>query len=109
MLESLLGSKGAELVLIFIAARREGYATEIARFFCKNLSTIQNQLDRLEFGGILSSTVKGRTRLYVLSPAYPFIVPLKDILARALSFYPESVRERLLMVRRRPRRRGKPS
>jgi transposase len=108
MLASLLGSKGSEKVLIFIAARGEGYAREISQFFDMDISTIQNQLDKFELGGILASTTKGRTRLYALNPRYPFLKELKQLLDKALSFYPEDEREKLLMERRRPRRRGKP-
>lgn len=108
MLAPLLGSKGSEKVLIFIAARGEGYAREISQFFDMDISTIQNQLDKLELGGILVSTTKGRTRLYTLSPRYPFAKELKQLLDKALSFYPEEEQEKLVMRRRRPRRRGKP-
>jgi DNA-binding MarR family transcriptional regulator len=108
MLAPLFGSKGSEKVLIFIAARGEGYAREISQFFDLDISTIQNQLDKLELGGILVSTTKGRTRLYTLNPRYPFVKELKQLLAKALSFYPEKEREKLVMERRRPRRRGKP-
>jgi hypothetical protein len=108
MLVPLLGSKGSEKVLIFIAARGEGYASEISRFFEMDISTIQNQLDKFELGGILVSTTKGRTRLYTLNPRYPFVKELKQLLDKALTFYPEDEREKLVMDRRRPRRRGKP-
>lgn len=108
MLVPLLGSKGSEKVLIFIAVRDEGYAREISQFFDMDLSTIQNQLDKFELGGILASATKGRTRLYTFNPRYPFLKELKQLLDKALSFYPEDEREKLLMERRRPRRRGKP-
>lgn len=108
MLAPLFGSKGSEKVLIFLLARREGYARGIAQFFDMDISTVQNQLDKFEAGGILSSTTKGRTRLYVFNPGYPFLRELKQLLEKALSFYPEGERERLVMERRRPRRRGKP-
>jgi hypothetical protein len=108
MLVPLLGSKGSEKVLIFITARGEGYAREISQFFDMDISTIQNQLDKLELGSILASTTKGRTRLYSFNPRYPFLKELKLLLDKALSFYPENEREKLLMERRRPRRRGKP-
>jgi hypothetical protein len=108
MLVPLLGSKGSEKVLIFIAARGEGYAREISQFFDMDLSTIQNQLDKFELGGILASSTKGRTRLYTFNPRYPFLKELKQLLDKALSFYPEDEREKLMMERRRPRRRGKP-
>jgi len=108
MLLSLLGSESSERVLIFILARNEGYATEIARFFDSDLYAIQRQLEKLESGGVLASRMAGRTRLYVLNPRYPFLKELKALLEKAFSFYPEDVRERLVMNRRRPRRRGKP-
>lgn len=108
MLTPLFGSKGSEKVLIFLIARGEGYASEIAQFFDLDISTIQNQLDKFEFGGILSSTTRGRTRLYVFNPRYPFLKELKPLLEKALSFYPKDEREKLIMERRRPRRRGKP-
>jgi hypothetical protein len=108
MLASLLGSKGSEKVLIFIVARSEGYAREISQFFDMDISTVQNQLDKLEFGGVLVSATKGRTRLYTFNPRYPFLKELKPLLDKALSFYPKGEREKLVMDRRRPRRRGKP-
>ena len=108
MLQPLLGSVSTERVLIFILSRNEGYATEIARFFETDLFGIQNQLDKLESGGVMVSHTAGRTRLYTFNPRYPFLMELKCLLEKALSFYPEDVRERLLMNRRRPRRRGKP-
>jgi DNA-binding MarR family transcriptional regulator len=107
MLQPLLGSKGSEKVLIFIAARSEGYAREISRFFGMDISTVQNQLDKLELGGILASITKGRTRMYTFNPRYPFRKELTQLLEKALSFYPEDEREKLVMARRRPRRRGK--
>jgi hypothetical protein len=108
MLEPLLGSATAERVLIFLLARNEGYAREIARFFRVDIYAVQKQLEKLELGGTLVSRTAGRTRLYTFNPRYPFIKELKALLQKALSFYPDGERERLLMNRRRPRRRGKP-
>ncbi len=108
MLEPILGSVSSERVLVFILARDEGYAREIARFFETDLDPIQKQLEKLEFGGVLVSRTAGRTRLYMFNPRYPFLKELRNLLEKALSFYPEEVHERLVMSRRRPRRRGKP-
>jgi|Deesub1362A_J573_1020465.scaffolds.fasta_scaffold01364_2 hypothetical protein len=107
MPKSLLGSANSERVLLFILAREEGYATEVARFFETDLYAIQRQLDKLERGGVLASRKAGRTRLYTFNPGYPFLAELKALLEKALSFCPPELRERLLMNRRRPRRRGK--
>ncbi len=108
MLKPLLGSESRERVLIFILARATGYATQIAAFYQTDLNQVQKQLDGLEAGAILVSRPVGRTRVYEFSPRYPFLKELKALLEKALSFYPEAQRERLIMVRRRPRRRGKP-
>jgi predicted transcriptional regulator len=108
MLVPLLNSENKERALIFLFARQEGYATEIARFFDTDLYGIQNQLDRLEAGGIVVSKRIGRTRVYTLNPRYAFIDELKSLLERALSFYPQELRDELLMNRRRPIMRAKP-
>ena len=53
MLETIIGSVSRERVLIFLLARNEGYAREIARFFDTDLFPIQDQLDKLETNGVL--------------------------------------------------------
>jgi len=108
MIEPLLGSSSSEKVLMFLVARDEGYAREIARFFDTDLAPIQKQLEKLEDGGVLVSRLAGRTRLFSLNPRYPMVDELRALLEKTLQFYPEDVRENLTMVRRRPRRRGKP-
>jgi len=107
MLEPLLGSRSAEKVLIYIEAFGEGYAREISRFFPIALNPVQKQLDKFEQGGVLVSVLKGRTRIYTFNPRYPFLHVLKEMLDQALSYYPEEERQRLLLSRRRPRRKGK--
>ena len=108
MLEPLLNSVNAERVLLFVLARDEGYATEMARFFNTDLYGIQKQLDKLETGGVMASRKVGRTRVYRFNPRYSFLTELKALLSKALSFYPPDEQERLTVFRRRPRRRGKP-
>lgn len=108
MLESLLGSVNRERVLVFLYARGEGYAREIARFFGTDLDPVQKQLERLEFGGIVYSKVVGKTRLYALNPRYAFLPELRALLEKALSFYPAEEREDLVFARQRPRRKDKP-
>ena len=108
MLEALLGSKNRERVLLFLYSRNEGYPREIARYFKTALDPIQKQLERLESGGVVYSRTVGKTRLYSLNPRYPFFKELKALLEKIISFYPRDERDRLMMVRRRPRRKGKP-
>ena len=108
MLEPLLGSKNAERVLMFILARDQGYTREIARFYSADPDSIQKQLVKFELGGVLVSKSEGKTRLYRFNPRYSFLKDLRGLLNKALSFYPPDEQERLLVVRRRPRRSGKP-
>ena len=108
MIESVVGSINCERVLVFLAAREEGYAREIASFFTSSLAPIQKQLDKLEAGGVLVSRTAGRTRLYNFNPRYPFLDELTAFLNKAISFYDQDLQARLLLDRRRPRRRGKP-
>ena len=107
MIEVLLGSKNAERVLMYIFAREEGYAREIASFYGTDLKPVQMQLDKFEKGGILVSRTIGRTRPYVFNPRYPFLSELKALLEKALSFYASKEQEDLKINRRRPRARGK--
>ncbi len=108
MVEVLFGSTNKERILIFLKARREGYAREIARFFEVDLDPIQKQLERLENGGVIYSRKAGRTLLFAFNPRYPFLKELYQILDKVLSLYPPEIHQKLVLNRRRPRRRGKP-
>ena len=108
LLKPIIGSSNRERVLIFLQAREEGYAREIARFFETDLFPIQDQLEKLEAGGVIVSKKAGRTILYGFNPRYALLEELKSLLNKAISFYPDDLQENLLMNRRRPRRHGKP-
>ncbi len=108
MLEPLFNSKNKENILLFLSLRGEGYPREISSYFGSDISPIQNQLEKLENGNILSSKLVGRTRVYTFNPRYPFLKELMALLRKATEFLPEEERNRLLLVRKRPRRKGKP-
>ena len=108
MLEPLLGSKTAENVLVYILSRESGYASEIARFFGVGVYGIQCQLEKFELGGVLTSWTAGKTRIFEFNPRYAFKDALEALLRKAIDFYPEDEKDRLLITRRRPRRKGKP-
>ena len=107
MIEAILGSKNAERVLIYVFAREEGYAREIANYYKTGLTPIQKQLDKFEASGVLVSREVGRARPYVFNPRYPFLNELKGLLEKAFSFYPQEEQDELMLNRRRPRARGK--
>jgi hypothetical protein len=108
MLESLVGSVCRERVLMYLFARDKGYPREIAQYYSCDLSPIQKQLERLEFGGICTSRTEGKTRIYSFNPRYPFLGDLRGLLKKALSFYSAADANKLTGNRRRPRRKGKP-
>lgn len=108
MIEAILGSTSAERVLLFLTAREEGYATEIAQTFATDLSPIQKQLERMERDGLLINRKVGRTRLYSFNPRYPFVPELKIMIEKALHMCPKELRDSLLFNRRRPRKKNKP-
>jgi len=108
MLSELTGSVNKERALIYLIARERGYARQIARFFDAPLDPMQKALDGLERSGILVSRTIGSTREYEFNPRYPMRNELRALLDKALSLYPEALRNELLVMRKRPRRKGKP-
>ncbi len=108
MIEALLGSENAEKVLVFILIRGKGYPSEIASFYKVDLYSVQNQMKKFENGGVLVSFLEGKTRIFEFNPLYIFLPELKQLLQKAVSFYPSEEIEKLKMNRRRPRRSDKP-
>ncbi len=108
MIEALLGSTSKEQVLVFIYAREEGYAKEIADFWERSLFPIQRQLDNLEYARILVRKQYGRTNLYRFNPRYFLCEELQAVLKKTVEAYSDTLREKLLKNRRRPRIKGKP-
>ena len=108
MLGELIGSVNKERALIYLIARDRGYAREMARFFDAPLNPIQKALDGLERSGVLVSRSVGSTREYEFNPRYPLRDELRTLLEKALSLYPKDLRDELLVIRKRPRRKGKP-
>ncbi len=108
MLGELIGSVNKERALIYLIARDRGYAREMARFFDAPLNPLQKALDGLERSGVLVSRSVGSTREYEFNPRYPLRDELRTLLEKALSLYPKDLRDELLVIRKRPRRKGKP-
>ena len=108
MLEIILGNRIKERALLFLLTRKEGYAREIAAAFGGQLTSYLNQLRNMERAGVLVSKLKGKTRVYIFNPRYPFKAELEKLLYKALSFMPQKEKEKYYMPRLRPRRAGKP-
>lgn len=108
MIEYIIGSKSKERIFFFLAARNEGYAREIAKFYDSELSPVQNQLNKLEIGNVLVCRTIGRTKVFSFNPRYPFFNELLQLIEKAIEFLPDEEQKRLKFFRKRPRRSGKP-
>jgi predicted ArsR family transcriptional regulator len=108
MLESLFGNTIIEKILLYLNTYGQGYPLGIARTFGVPVNRIQQQLKRLETGGIVVSRLMGNVRLYNLNPRYPFLKELTNLLTKAFEFVPESEKDAYYRERTRPRRPGKP-
>lgn len=108
MLEPLFGNRVVEKILFYLLTYESGYIRAFAGTFGIPVNGITQQLKRLENGGIISSQLKGKIRLYNFNPRYPFLTELKAILQKAMDFLPENELEKYYRQRTRPRRKGKP-
>lgn len=108
MLKPLLGSRIKETILLFLYTRGESYPREIAKTFSLNLSTVQNQLQKLEYGGVVYSKLRGQVRLFGFNPRYHFKKELDALLEKSLQFVPAKKKRKYYTARLRPRRTGKP-
>lgn len=108
MTGNLITPKTKELILIYLAGRKEGYAREIANYYKMSLSPVQNQLEHLENSGIIYGKHSGKTIIYRFNQRYPYYKELIKLLEKVLLFLPESEKVKLLITRKRPRRKGKP-
>jgi DNA-binding transcriptional ArsR family regulator len=108
MLEALFGNIIVEKILFYLYTYGEGYPLGMAKTFDVPVNRIQQQLKRLEEGGIVVSRLVGRVRLYTFNPRYPFLDELRSLISKAYEFLPEEDKERFYRLRTRPRRAGKP-
>ena len=110
MLESLFGNESIERVLFFLLQNDTCYALQLKQQFGTALSPLQQALLRLERGGILVSTLAGKTRIFQFNPRYLFRNELRSFLKRAYDTLPEEIKQKYYEspVRKRPRRTGKP-
>ncbi len=108
MLEAIFGNSTIEKVLLFLYTYREGYGKQISDNFNISLNGIQQQMQRLEEGGVVVSQKKGNTRLYVFNPRYVFLKELEGLLSKAMDLVSEKELQKYYRKRTRPRKKGKP-
>ena len=83
LLRSILGSKSSAGALSFLAAYRQGYASEIARFIDMDLFAVQKQLENFEAEQMLTSHIEGRARIYTFNTQYPLYPELMSLIEKA--------------------------
>lgn len=88
VLEALLGNKSIERILLFLLVNESCYATQVQKMLHIALTPIQKALQRLENGGILSSTLLGKVRIYQFNQNYPFLLQLESLLREAYLHLP---------------------
>lgn len=76
----LFGNPNIEKVLLFLLVNEKCYATQLSRCLGGALTPLQQALVRLEKGGIISSTLEGKTRFFRFNPHYPFLRDLQNLL-----------------------------
>jgi predicted ArsR family transcriptional regulator len=108
MLEPVFGNATLEKILFALEVYRQAYPAGLAKLFGIPVNGIQQQLKRLEDGGVVVSLMAGRTRLYQFNPRYTFLKELRQLIQRAIQFLPEKEIEKYYRNRTRPRRKGKP-
>ena len=108
LLKALFGSDSAVKTLLFIENYNEGFCAEISKTYGVSASMIQKQLDKFEDGGVLSSKMVGRSRLYQFNPRFYYLNELKTLLNKALDSLSEEEIKKYYRNRKRPRRKGKP-
>jgi len=108
MLEPILGNGTIEKILFTLESYGEAYPKGLSRTFNIPVNGIQQQLARLENGGVVVSAMVGRTRLYKFDPRNPFLKELRALIKKAMEFLSEKEIQEYYSKRTRPRKKGKP-
>lgn len=108
MIETLVGNKTVEKVLLYMVNYGEAHTSGIAQTFDLPKSQVRKQLMRLEAGGIIVGRSVGNIRMFQLNPRCPYKKELEALIEKILILLPESEIEKYFRQRRRPRRSGKP-
>lgn len=88
LFEELFGNPNIEKVLLFLLVNEKCYATQLYHWLGGALTPIQQALRRLEKGGIVTSHLKGKTRLFRFNPHYPFLKELQALLKQGYHHLP---------------------
>jgi len=104
---SPFGSQTRTRLLLALELLGQSYPRELARLLGVSLSSVQKGLASLDRDALIASRLMGRTRLFQLNPRYFAAEQLRAFIAR-LATEDRELKARIAVLRRRPRRVGKP-
>lgn len=108
-INKLFGNQTAAQCLLFLARYEEGTSGEISNAFNVPKTMIYLQLRKLEDAGVLVGRRLANIRLYSFNPRSGLKKELKNLLERYIEIYmPQEKFKNFYLVRRRPRKAGKP-
>ena len=108
ILDKIFGTKTASFILLHLFHYGELHARGIARDIEISLSTVQNQLEKFEDSGVVTSKRIGNIRIFSFNKKSPLTKPLMELVGIIHSSMSISDKEILFKSRKRPRRAGKP-
>jgi hypothetical protein len=88
LFHALFGNPNIEKILIFLLVNEKCYATQLSSCLGGALTPMQQALQRLEKGGIVTSSLEGKTRLFRFNPHYPFLRELQALLKQGYHHLP---------------------
>jgi len=107
MESSPFGAPVRTRVLLSLRLMAASYPRELARLLGLALNGVQGALRSLERDGLVIGRTVGRTRVFELNPRY-FAASALNVYLDKLSAADTDLQERVALLRRRPRRTGKP-
>lgn len=99
MLDALFGNRNITRILLFLFVNGRCYGSQLHRLLKTSLTPLQKALLRLEKGGLITSYLEGKTRLYQFNPAFPLLAELEQLLKMAYTLMPASEKKEYYVVR----------
>lgn len=106
-LSSPFGGLARTRVLVALRLLESSFPRELSRLLAVPVSAVSRALVGLERDALVVGRLVGRSRVYAINPAYFAKRELAEYLLR-LSDADAELRSRVALLRRRPRRTGKP-
>ena len=107
MLETILGNKTAQLIMMRLFREDEVAAGTLAKDYNMAVRAFQNQLEKFEDAGLLVSRKIGNLRLFSFNKQSSYIQPLKELIRVEYEKLTDRDIEYFFPRRMRPRKRGK--